>query len=108
MIRSIVRPDKVDDVLDALLKVRASGLTVREVLGHGRQKGRPLLFRGRPDVVSLRSKVEIDVVVPNAAVKETEEAIIQAARTGDIGDGRLFVFPVDRSYRISTGRLEGD
>ena len=108
LIRGIVRPDRVDAVLDALVRLDVSGLTMREVRGHGRQMGHPAVYRGRHKAVTLLPKVEIDVVVPNDVVERTGGAIMRAARTGDIGDGRVFVLPVGQGYRISTGKLERD
>jgi nitrogen regulatory protein PII len=108
LIKAIVRPNKVDDVKDALAKVNVSGMTVTEVRGHGKQKGHTAIYRGQEYNVSLLPKIEIDVVVPDSIVDEVVKAIIQAARTGEIGDGRVFVFPVAQSYRIRTGELEHD
>ena len=95
LIKSIVRPNKVDDVRDALEKLSISGMTVTEVRGHGRQKGHTAIYRGKEYNVSLLPKVEIEVVVPDPVVDEVIQAIIAAARTGEIGDGRVFVLPVD-------------
>ena len=108
LIKSIVRPNKVDEVKDALAKVGASGITVTEVRGHGKQKGHTAIYRGQEYSVSLLPKMEVEVVVADGIVDEAVKAIISAARTGEIGDGRVFVFPVDQSYRIRTGELEGD
>src|SRR5713226_4633301 len=106
LIKSIVRPNKVDDVKDALGKLSISGMTVTEVRGHGKQKGHTAIYRGKEYNVSLLPKMEIEVVVPDRLVEEAIRAIIQAARTGEIGDGRVFVIPVDQSYRIRTGEPE--
>jgi nitrogen regulatory protein PII len=106
LIKSIVRPSKVDEVKDALGKLNVSGLTVTEVRGHGRQKGHTAIYRGQEYNVSLLPKMEIELVVPDELVDEVVKAIIQAARTGEIGDGRVFVMPVHQSYRIRTGELE--
>ena len=105
LIKSIVRPDKVDAVKDAVGKL-ATGMTVTEVRGHGKQKGHTAIYRGAEYNVSLLPKMEIDLVVPDAVVDEVVQAIMQAARTGEIGDGRVFVLPVDESYKIRTGELE--
>ena len=88
--------------------MNASGITVTEVRGHGKQKGHTAIYRGQEYAVSLLPKMEIEVVVPDEIVDDAVKAIIQAARTGEIGDGRVFVFPVDQSYRIRTGELERD
>ena len=103
LIKAIVRPNKVDDVRDALEKLNISGMTVTEVRGHGKQKGHTAIYRGKEYNVSLLPKMEIEVVVDDGAVNDAVKAIIQTARTGEIGDGRVFVMPVDQSFRIRTG-----
>ncbi|SRR6266536_2244200 len=108
LIKSLVRPDKLEAVGDALTALGVSGLTVTEVRGHGRQRGHAAVYRGQEYVVSLLPKVEIEIVVPDAMVDEAIAAIVEAARTGEIGDGRVFVFPVLGSYRIRTGEIERD
>ena len=106
LIKSIVRPNKVDDVKDALAKMGISGMTVTEVRGHGKQKGHSAIYRGKEYNVSLLPKMEIEVVVADSIASEAIKAIIEAARTGEIGDGRVFVLPVLESYRIRTGEKE--
>jgi nitrogen regulatory protein PII len=106
LIKSIVRPNKVDTVKDALAKLNVSGMTVTEVRGHGKQKGHTAIYRGREYNVSLLPKMEIEIVVPDSIVEDAIKAIVEAARTGEIGDGRVFVFPVLESYRIRTGEKE--
>jgi nitrogen regulatory protein PII len=106
LIKSIVRPNKVDDVREALEKLNVSGMTVTDVRGHGRQKGHTAMYRGREYSVSLLPKVEIEVVVPDESVDEVIGAIIRAARTGEIGDGRVFVMPVEQGYNIRTGERD--
>ena len=106
LIKSIVRPNKVDDVKDALAKLNISGMTVTEVRGQGKQKGHTAIYRGKEYNVSLLPKMEIEIVVPDSIAEEAIKAIVQAARTGEIGDGRVFVFPVLESYRIRTGEKE--
>src|SRR5881628_2316235 len=103
LIKAIVRPNKVDDVKDALGRVSLPGMTVTEVRGHGKQKGHTAIYRGREYNVSLLPKMDLEVVVPDQGVDEAIKAIMQAARTGEIGDGRVFVMDVDASYRIRTG-----
>jgi nitrogen regulatory protein PII len=103
LIKAIVRPNKVDDVRDALEKIGVSGLTVTEVRGHGKQKGHTAIYRGKEYQVSLLPKMEIEVVVMDETADDVVKAIIAAARTGEIGDGRVFVLPVGQSYRIRTG-----
>src|SRR6185312_1759972 len=106
LIKSIVRPNKVDEVKDALAKLNVSGVTVTEVRGHGKQKGHTAIYRGQEYNVSLLPKMEIEVVVPDDRAEEIAAAIIKAARTGEIGDGRVFLIPVTGSYRIRTGERE--
>jgi nitrogen regulatory protein PII len=106
LIKSIVRPNKVDEVKDALAKLNISGMTVTEVRGHGKQKGHTAIYRGKEYNVSLLPKMEIEIVVTDALANDAIEAIVGAARTGEIGDGRVFVFPVLESYRIRTGEKE--
>ena len=103
LIKAIVRPNKVDEVKDALAKLGVAGMTVTEVRGHGKQKGHTAVYRGKEYDVSLLPKMEIEVVVQDEIVDEVIGAIVQAARTGEIGDGRVFVIPVEQSYRIRTG-----
>ena len=106
LIKAIIRPNKVDEVKDALEKIGVSGMTVTEVRGHGQQKGHTAIYRGKEYNVSLLPKMVIETVVPNTAVEATITAIITAARTGEIGDGRVFVTPVESSYKIRTGERE--
>ena len=103
MIKAIVRPNKVDEVREALEKLHISGMTVTEVRGHGKQKGHTAIYRGKEYQVSLLPKMEVEVVVNDEIANDAIKAIIDAARTGEIGDGRVFVTPVERSYRIRTG-----
>ena len=106
MIKAIVRPNKVDDVKDALARNGISGMTVTEVRGHGRQRGHSTVYRGSEYEVSLLPKMEIEVVVPDDLVDDAIEAIMQAARTGEIGDGRVFVLPVEQGRIIRTGEKD--
>ena len=106
LIKSIVRPNKVDEVKGALAKLNISGMTVTEVRGHGKQKGHTAIYRGKEYNVSLLPKMEVEIVVSDALADEAIKAIVEAARTGEIGDGRVFVFPVLESYRIRTGEKE--
>ena len=106
LIKAIVRPNKVDDIKDALGKVNISGMTVTEVRGHGRQKGHTAIYRGKEYNVSLLPKMEIEIVVPDDQVDAAIQAINTAARTGEIGDGRVFVIPVDHGYNIRTGERD--
>jgi nitrogen regulatory protein PII len=106
LIKAIVRPNKVDEVKDALERLQISGMTVTEVRGHGKQKGHTAIYRGQEYNVSLLPKMEIEVVIPDSVVDDAVKAITQAARTGEIGDGRIFVLPVGESYKIRTGERE--
>jgi nitrogen regulatory protein PII len=106
LIKSIVRPNKIDDVRDALEALGIPGMTVTEVRGHGRQKGHTAIYRGKEYNVSLLPKVEVEVVVSDAIAGDVIKAITKAARTGEIGDGRVFVQPVEQSYNIRTGERE--
>ena len=106
LIKSIVRPNKVDEVKDALARLNISGMTVTEVRGHGKQKGHTAIYRGKEYNVSLLPKMEIEVVVSDSLADDAIKAIIAAARTGEIGDGRVFVLPVLESHRIRTGEKE--
>jgi len=108
LIKCIVRPNKVDEVKDALSKLSVSGMTVSEVRGHGKQKGHTAIYRGKEYNVSLLPKMEIEVVVTDRLVNDCIKAVIEAARTGEIGDGRVFVMPVEQSYKIRTGERDID
>ena len=105
LIKAIVRPDKVDPVKDALTAMHVAGMTVSEVRGHGHQKGHTTIYRGKEYQVTLLPKMQIETVVSDDIVDAVVAAIIGAARTGEIGDGRVFVVPVTRSYKIRTGEL---
>lgn len=106
LLKAIVRPNKVDEVKDALARLNVSGMTVTEVRGHGKQKGHTAIYRGREYNVSLLPKMEIETVVSDATAEDAIRAIVEAARTGEIGDGRVFVLPVERSYKIRTGEQD--
>ena len=102
-IEAIVKPFKLDEVREALSEVGVSGLTVTEVKGFGRQKGHTELYRGAEYVVDFLPKVKVEVIVGDAIVEQAIEAIVKAARTGKIGDGKIFVTPVEQAMRIRTG-----
>ena len=103
LITSIIKPFKLDEVREALGEIGVSGLTVTEVKGFGRQKGHTELYRGAEYVVDFLPKVKVEVVVPNNRVETVTEAIVKAARTGKIGDGKIFVSPIEHAIRIRTG-----
>jgi len=106
LVKAIVRPDKVDAAKDALTSLGVGGMTVTEVRGHGKQKGHTAVYRGQEYTVSLLPKMEIEVVVPDNMCDDVVNALISSARTGQVGDGRIFVMPVLKSYKIRTGELE--
>jgi nitrogen regulatory protein PII len=106
LIKSIVRPNKVDEVQEALGKLSIAGMTVTEVRGHGRQKGHTAMYRGKEYAVNLLPKMQIELVVDDDVVDDVIATIIKAARTGEIGDGRVFVLPVEHSYNIRTGERD--
>jgi nitrogen regulatory protein P-II 1 len=105
-IDAVVKPFKLDEVREALAEVGVSGLTVSEVKGFGRQKGHTELYRGAEYVVDFLPKVKIEVVVSDSMVDAAIEAIVKAARTGKIGDGKIFVTPVEQVVRIRTGETD--
>ena len=102
-ITAVIKPFKLDEVREALAAVGVSGLTVTEVKGFGRQKGHTELYRGAEYVVDFLPKVKIEVVVAEGVVDHAVEAIVKAARTGKIGDGKIFVTSVEQVIRIRTG-----
>ena len=106
-IEAIIKPFKLDEVKDALHEVGLKGITVTEAKGFGRQKGHTELYRGAEYVVDFLPKVKIEVVLADDQVEGAIEAIINAAKTGKIGDGKIFVMPVEQAIRIRTGE-EGD
>jgi nitrogen regulatory protein PII len=106
LIKAIVRPNKVDEVKDALTRIGISGMTVTEVRGHGKQKGHTAIYRGKEYNVSLLPKMQIEVVLADSTVEEAIKAIVESARTGEIGDGRVFVLPVEQTYKIRTGEKD--
>ncbi|RJG00533.1 P-II family nitrogen regulator [Noviherbaspirillum sedimenti] len=105
---AIIKPFKLDEVREALAEVGVSGLTVTEVKGFGRQKGHTELYRGAEYVVDFLPKVKIEAVVDDNAVEPAVDAIIKAARTGKIGDGKIFVRSVEQVIRIRTGETGPD
>ena len=107
-VEAVIKPFKVDDVREALSEIGISGMTVTEGKGFGRQKGHTELYRGAEYVVDFLPKVKIEVVVADADSERCIEAITSATRTGRIGDGKIFVAPVDRVIRIRTGEQDED
>ena len=107
-IEAIIKPFKLDDVKDALHEVGVSGITVAEVKGFGRQKGHTELYRGAEYVIDFLPKVKVEVVVEDSMVENAIEAIENAARTGRIGDGKIFVSTIEDAIRIRTGERGED
>ena len=105
-IEAIIKPFKLDEVREALSEVGVTGLTVTEVKGFGRQKGHTELYRGAEYVVDFLPKIKIEVVIADATVELAIEAIVKAARTGKIGDGKIFVSSVEQVVRIRTGETD--
>ena len=102
-IEAMIKPFKLDDVRESLSDIGISGMTISEVRGFGRQKGHTELYRGAEYMVDFLPKVKLEVVVPDELVDQCIEAIIETAQTGKIGDGKIFVYNVERAIRIRTG-----
>ena len=102
-IEAIVKPFKLDEVKDALNGIGIKGMTVSEVKGYGRQKGHTEIYRGAEYVVDFIPKIRLDIIVQDEQVDQVIETILSAARTGKIGDGKIFVMPVERVVRVRTG-----
>ncbi len=108
MVMAIIKPFKLDDVREALSEVGVQGVTVTEVKGFGRQKGHTELYRGAEYVVDFLPKIKLEIAVSDDLVERTIEAIMNAANTGKIGDGKIFVYPLDQVLRIRTGEVDSD
>jgi nitrogen regulatory protein P-II 2 len=108
IVMAIIKPFKLDEVRDALTSVGVHGLTVTEVKGYGRQKGHTEIYRGAEYAVSFLPKLKIEVAVPSELTAAVIEAIVSSARTGQIGDGKIFVSPLDQAIRIRTGEKDTD
>lgn len=102
-IEAIIKPFKLDDVREALTDIGVNGMTVSEVKGFGRQKGHTEVYRGAEYAVDFLPKIRIEIILPDELVDAAIETIVQAARSGKIGDGKIFVLPVERVIRIRTG-----
>jgi len=107
-IEAIIKPFKLDEVKEALQDVGLQGLTVTEAKGFGRQKGHTEIYRGAEYIVDFLPKMKLEIVVEDSAVERTVEAIINAAQTGRIGDGKIFILPVEDAIRIRTGERGND
>jgi nitrogen regulatory protein P-II 1 len=99
-IEAIIQPFKLDDVREALKAIGVDGMTIYDVRGHGRQKGHKEVYRGQDYEVDLLPKVKVEMVISDSRVEETVKAIVEAARTGKIGDGKVFIYPVEDVIRI--------
>ena len=108
LVVAIIKPFKLDEVREALTSAGIQGLTVTEVKGYGRQKGHTEIYRGAEYAVSFLPKVKVEIAVSDDLAEQAVEAILSAARTGQIGDGKIFVFPIDRAVRIRTGETDAD
>lgn len=108
LIVAIIKPFKLDEVRQALTDIGVHGMTVTEVKGYGRQKGHTEVYRGAEYLVNFLPKLRIEIVVPADLAGKTVEAVSVAARTGQIGDGKIFVTPVEHALRIRTGETDGD
>lgn len=102
-IEAVIKPFKLDDVVDALSEIGVEGLSVSEIRGFGRQQGRTEIYKGAEYVVDYLPKTKIEIVLSDAMVNPAIEAICKAAKTGKVGDGKIFVLPVDQAVRIRTG-----
>jgi nitrogen regulatory protein P-II 2 len=108
LVTAIIKPFKVDQVRDALLAIGVHGMTVTEVKGYGRQKGHTEIYRGAEYVVNFLPKIRVEVAVPSDQAEKVVEAIGAAAKTGQIGDGKIFVTPIEQAVRIRTGETDGN
>jgi len=108
LVTAVIKPFKLDDVRNALSEVGVQGMTVTEVKGFGRQKGHTELYRGAEYVVDFLPKVKLELAVDDTMVEQAVEAITRAAQTGKIGDGKIFITPMDEIIRIRTGETGSD
>jgi nitrogen regulatory protein P-II 2 len=108
IVMAIIKPFKLDEVREALTGVGIQGLTVTEVKGYGRQKGHTEIYRGAEYAVSFLPKIKIEIAVPADMADKAVEAITNAAKTGQIGDGKIFVYGIDQAVRIRTGETDTD
>jgi nitrogen regulatory protein P-II 2 len=106
IVMAIIKPFKLDEVRDALTAIGVHGMTVTEVKGYGRQKGHTEIYRGAEYAVSFLPKIKVEVAIPSDQVDKTVDAIVVAAKTGQIGDGKIFVYGIDSAVRIRTGETD--
>ena len=107
-VEAIIKPFKLDEVKDALGEIGVQGMTVTEVKGFGRQKGQTEIYSGAEYTTNLIPKVKVEIIVPNDSVQQVVTVITEAARTGKIGDGKIFISPIDEVIRIRTGETGED
>ncbi len=108
IVMAVIKPFKLDEVREALTSIGIQGLTVTEVKGYGRQKGHTEIYRGAEYAVSFLPKIKIEVAVPGELADKVVESITAAAKTGQIGDGKIFVYSLDQAVRIRTGEIDSD
>jgi nitrogen regulatory protein P-II 2 len=108
LITAIIKPFKLEDVRDALVAVGVHGMTISEVKGYGRQKGHTEIYRGAEYVVNFLPKIRLEIAVAEQDAERVIEAISSAAKTGQIGDGKIFVLPIEQALRIRTGETDAD
>jgi nitrogen regulatory protein P-II 2 len=106
LVTAIIKPFKLEEVRSALTDLGLQGMTVTEVKGYGRQKGHTEIYRGAEYAVSFLPKIKIEIVVPSGNVDKATEAIVRSARTGQIGDGKIFVSPIEHAVRVRTGETD--
>ncbi|HXG58378.1 MAG TPA: P-II family nitrogen regulator [Thermoanaerobaculia bacterium] len=106
LVVAIIRPERLNDVLESLFRARVAGLTISRVRGHGGETERVETYRGTTVKMELTEKVRLDIGVSDHFVKPTVDAILEGARTGEVGDGKIFVLPVEEVYRIRTGETD--
>jgi nitrogen regulatory protein P-II 1 len=107
-IEAVIKPFKLEDVKDALAEIGITGMTVSEVKGYGRQKGHSELYRGAEYVVDFLPKIKMEMVVDDSAVEQVVNTVVEAARTGKIGDGKIFVSDIEQIIRIRTGETDSE
>ena len=108
LVIAVIKPFKLDEVRDALTRIGVHGMTITEVKGYGRQKGHTEIYRGAEYAINFLPKVRIEVAVASEQLEQVMDAIAAAAKTGQIGDGKIFVVPLDQALRIRTGETDGD
>jgi nitrogen regulatory protein P-II 2 len=108
LVTAIIKPFKLDDVRDALTNIGIAGLTATEVKGFGRQKGQTQIYRGNEYAVNFLPKIKIEIAVPSERAEQVAQTIAVAAKTGQIGDGKIFVMPLEQALRIRTGETDAD